>query len=535
MKNRKMLLPALLSIALVFSLIVPASVAGASATGPPPDDHNITHLAVDSSSAAQAMALNTPQWPVTPMVAASWGHTVGLEDDGTVVAVGSNEYGQCEVGGWTDITQVAASGHTVGLKENGTVVAVGYNGHGQCDVGGWTDIIQVAASGHTVGLKSGGTVVAVGYNEYGQCNVGGWSDITQVAAGRRYTVGLKSDGTVVAVGDNSDGQCNVGGWTDITQVAVGWGHTVGLKADGTVVAVGWNRDGQCDVGGWTEIVQVAAGGGGYGGHTVGLKADGTVVAVGDNDDGQCDVGGWTDIVQVAAGCGGFDAHTVGLEADGTVVAVGDNEYGQCAVGGWNLVLAVPQSQRVLTISSTAGGSVTTPGEGTFTHDEGTVVDLVAEPGEHYRFVNWTGDVGTITDGNAAQTAITMEDYYAITANFELEEGLCSLTISSTVGGSVTTPSEGTFTYAPGTVVDLVAEAEEGYRFVNWAGDVDTIGDVTAATTIVTMSNNYSITANFQEIPPPITPPVNWPLIGGIIAAVAAVGLVIFFARRRRAA
>ena len=37
-----------------------------------------------------------------------------------------------------------------------------------------------------------------------------------------------------------------------------------------------------------------------------------------------------------------------------------------------------------------------------------------------------------------------------------------LTISSTAGGSVTTPGEGTFTYDADTVVDLVAEAKEGY-------------------------------------------------------------------------
>jgi len=41
-----------------------------------------------------------------------------------------------------------------------------------------------------------------------------------------------------------------------------------------------------------------------------------------------------------------------------------------------------------------------------------------------------------------------------------------LTISSTGGGGVTTPGEGTFTYDEGRDVNLVAEAEEGYRFVN---------------------------------------------------------------------
>jgi len=71
----------------------------------------------------------------------------------------------------------------------------------------------------------------------------------------------------------------------------------------------------------------------------------------------------------------------------------------------------------LTIASTAGGSVTTPPEGTHTYDEGEVVDLVAEPEDGYQFINWTGDVGTIADVNAANTTITMNDDYTITANF----------------------------------------------------------------------------------------------------------------------
>ena len=285
MENRKMLLPALLSIALVFSVILPAS-AGASATVRLPDDHSINHLAIDSSSLASAMALNTTQGNVTPMVAAGGGYIVGLKSDGTVVAMGGNNDGQCNVGGWTDIVQVSAN------------------------------------------------------------NV--------------HTVGLKSDGTVVAVGDNGSGQCDVGGWTDITQVAAGYEHTVGLKSDGTVVAAGWEAE----------------------------------------------------------------------------------------LAKWNL-------------------------------------------------------------------GVTTE--YA-------------LTISSTAGGSVTTPEEGVFTYNAGVVVRLVAKPEKGYRFVNWTGDVGTIANVDAALTIITMSDNYSITSNFEE-----KPPTNWPLIGGIIAVVVIVGLVIFFVRRKRVA
>jgi len=71
----------------------------------------------------------------------------------------------------------------------------------------------------------------------------------------------------------------------------------------------------------------------------------------------------------------------------------------------------------LTIASSAGGSVTDPGEGTFTRDEGAVVSLVAEAEEGYRFVKWTGDVGTIANVNAATTTITMNGDYSIMANF----------------------------------------------------------------------------------------------------------------------
>lgn len=266
----------------------------------------------------------------TPMVAAGVWHTVGLKADGTVVAVGYNKYGQCDVSGWTDIIQVAAGGyHTVGLKSDGTMVAVGGNEYGECDVDGWTDIIQIdAGKHHTVALKGDGTVVARGWNLYGQCAVGGWMDIIQLVAGFYHTVGLRSDGTVVSVGVDADGVHEVGGWTDIVQLDAGAHHTVGLRSDGTVVAVGRNAHGECNLDDWSDIAQVCAGCR----FTLGIKPDGTVVAAGWNDYGQCNVGDWSNIVQVDAGI----AHTVGLRYDGSVVAVGTNDAGRCEVGDWML-------------------------------------------------------------------------------------------------------------------------------------------------------------------------------------------------------
>jgi uncharacterized repeat protein (TIGR02543 family) len=75
----------------------------------------------------------------------------------------------------------------------------------------------------------------------------------------------------------------------------------------------------------------------------------------------------------------------------------------------------------------------------------------------------------------------------------------NLTIASTSGGSVTEPGEGIFTYNATTVVNLVVEADEGYYFVGWTGDVDAIGNVNAAVTTITMEDNYSITANFVGV------------------------------------
>ncbi|HUX48691.1 MAG TPA: hypothetical protein VMV76_05970, partial [Dehalococcoidia bacterium] len=160
-------------------------------------------------------------------------------------------------------------------------------------------------------------------------------------------------------------------------------------------------------------------------------------------------------------------------------------------------IAVRPAPRDLTISSTEGGSVTDPGEDTFTYDEGTVVDLVAEADACYEFVNWTGDVTAIDDENAASTNITMNGDYSITANFAPLS--YNLTTDSTTGGSVTDPGESTFPYDCGMVVDLVAEADACYEFVNWTGDVTAIDDENAASTNITMNGDYSITANFEEI------------------------------------
>ena len=288
--------------------------------------------AISPNVTTPAPTISLSPFAAQKAIAAGRYHTVGLKEDGTVVAVGKNEIGQCDVSSWQNIVAVATGwDSTFGLRSDGTVMAVGDNGHGQCDVSDWKDIVDIAAGwNHTVGLKSDGTVVAVGDDTYGQCDVSGWSDIVTIAAGDWFTIGLRQDGSVVATGFNANGECDVSAWTDIVDIAAGGYHTVGLRSDGTMVAAA--TGGMLE---WRDIAAIAAGGE----NTFGIRTDGTVIATGNNSDGQCDVSDWTDIVAVAA----HADHTIGLKADGTVVATGWNGQGRCDVSDWKDI-RVPAAQ-----------------------------------------------------------------------------------------------------------------------------------------------------------------------------------------------
>jgi hypothetical protein len=71
MKNGRILLQVLIPVALISSLVIPASAGGASATVPLPDGHTPEHLAADSPAGSPEIALNTPDTKVTPIVVTS--------------------------------------------------------------------------------------------------------------------------------------------------------------------------------------------------------------------------------------------------------------------------------------------------------------------------------------------------------------------------------------------------------------------------------------------------------------------------------
>src|SRR5574341_786851 len=133
-----------------------------------------------------------------------YGHTVALENDGTVWTWGWNIYGQ--LGDGTTINK-------------NTPVNVSYINSG------FLDVIDVAAGeSHTAAIRSDGTVWTWGANNYYQLGrnpltaqdgyipgmVSGLSGVRDIAAGFDFTVALKNDGTVWTWGWNDWGELGDG-------------------------------------------------------------------------------------------------------------------------------------------------------------------------------------------------------------------------------------------------------------------------------------------------------------------------------------
>ena len=140
---------------------------------------------------------------------------IGVKSDGTVSVWDWSWSDPIDaVSEWKDIVSVSDTwNHIVALKSDGTVVACGNNDFGQCNVSDWSDIVAISAGMEfTVGLKSDGTVVFCGNNKDNSMDFGGWTDIVEIDAGFYHCVGLKSDGTVLSTGKNYSGQCSTDGW-----------------------------------------------------------------------------------------------------------------------------------------------------------------------------------------------------------------------------------------------------------------------------------------------------------------------------------
>jgi hypothetical protein len=134
------------------------------------------------------------------------------------------------------------------LRSDGSAVAIGQNEYGQCNIPALEDGIayaQISAGNdHTVLLRSDGSAVAIGQNEYGQCSIPALDEgmaYAQISAGHSHSVLLRSDGHAVAFGENRDGRSNIPspepGMCYISDMRVGRDLTVQLELAGEDDAV----------------------------------------------------------------------------------------------------------------------------------------------------------------------------------------------------------------------------------------------------------------------------------------------------------
>ena len=279
-----------------------------------------------------------------------WHASVTLRGEATLW--GDDAYGQISHGRSrqeTNLVAISAGAfHTLGLRENGTVIAWGDNTGGQTNVpAGLSNVVAVAGGDlHSLALLDNGTVRAWGQNASGQTNVpGGLTNVTAIAAGGVQSLALRRDGTLVAWG----GTFVPAGVSNVATISAGWNHALAVLSNGTVQA--WQEPGYSyftPPAGLSNIVATASGSF----HALALKKDGTVAGWGQSAHGETNSpAGLSNVMRLAAG----EETSLALRNDGTVFAWGRNEAGQtnvalgltnvCAIAsGWKFNVALAYNE-----------------------------------------------------------------------------------------------------------------------------------------------------------------------------------------------
>lgn len=249
-------------------------------------------------------------------------HVAILKSDGTVVAFGNNDYGQCNVEGWTDIIEIVAGNkHTAGLKADGTVVVTGDNESNQLAVGKEVNVVDITASAEaTWFLMADGSAGLRGMYRIGDHFITTLNKISYVGTWEHQGMCVFPDGSVVATGNCmwyenpsfKDANANKAFFSDELIVIVN--NSGELEFKGTE---NYNYEYYKGAKDWYGIRDLCL----EHYYIIGLRYDGTVVATGANDNDDipaCNVEDWSDVVEIETNAN----VTVGLRSDGTLLVAG---------------------------------------------------------------------------------------------------------------------------------------------------------------------------------------------------------------------
>ncbi len=188
-------------------------------------------------------------------IAAGYFTSLFLKSDGSLWAMGNDVYGQLGDGVFdntpppygpdrpeqivaSNVTAIAAGYyHSLFLKSDGSLWAMGENNYGQLGDGTYdntnapeeivaSNVTAIAAGYlHSLFLKSNGSLWGMGYNYYGQLGDGTYggplndqgiperivsSNVIAIAAGDEHSLFIKSDGSLWGMGGNGAGQLGDG-------------------------------------------------------------------------------------------------------------------------------------------------------------------------------------------------------------------------------------------------------------------------------------------------------------------------------------
>jgi len=156
-------------------------------------------------------------------------------------------------------------------------------------------------------------------------------------------------------------------------------------------------------------------------------------------------------------------------------------------------------ERTLTTSSTGGGDVTAPGEGTFLYDHGTVVNIAASVDANHHFANWTGTgvtAGKVADPNVADTTIIMDSNYTVAASFTINP----YTISAAAGENGSINPSGQMMRDFGQSQQFTALPNNGYTVQKWYLDGNKVQTGSGSYTLANIQADHTIYVTFERLP-----------------------------------
>jgi alpha-tubulin suppressor-like RCC1 family protein len=305
-------------------------------------------------------AITVAAQPVVKVATGLNCHTLFLKSDGSLWAMGRNNFGQ--LGDGTYSTNIPS-----GTNYPEQIVA--------------SNVIAIAAGvDHSLFLKSDGSLWAMGGNSVddtnnpsGQLGDGTYnstnrpemivaSNVIATAAGGYHSLFLKSDGSLWAMGYNYDGELGDGTYnntnrpqmivaSNVTAIAAGLYHSLFIKSDGSLWGLGYNYFGQLGDGTYgvapyystdlpeeivaSNVVAIAAGQA----FSFFIKSDGSLWAMGEDMYGELGDGTTRAMESgmnlperivtsnvTAVACGLW--HTLFVERDGSMWAMGSNGRGE---------------------------------------------------------------------------------------------------------------------------------------------------------------------------------------------------------------